>query len=98
MESYKTNCQFSKTFSILQTTARYMYLQSGVPEFLSFLNQGCRIHFHSRPLALVLDIDFDWIMICCQFFQYSWHNGQQAQVAYPSSLLYIKSHGLEDEF
>ena len=54
--------------------------------------------FTHAPLALVLDIDFDWIMICCQFFQYSWNNGQQAQVAYPSSLLYIKSHGLEGEF
>lgn len=54
--------------------------------------------FTHAPLALVLDIDFDWIMICCQFFQYSWHNGQQAQVAYPSFLLYIKSHGLEGEF
>ena len=54
--------------------------------------------FTHAPLALVLDIDFDWIMICCQFFQYSWNNEQQAQVAYPSSLLYIKSHGLEGEF
>ena len=52
MKSCKTNCQFSKTFSILQTTARYMYLQPGVPDFLSFFNQGCHIHFHSRPSSL----------------------------------------------
>lgn len=54
--------------------------------------------FAHIPSALTLDIDIDWKITCCQFFQYHWHNGLQAQAVHPSSLLYIKSHGLGDEF
>lgn len=99
----KHNYQLLSIFKTPSTTTpqyppQFFYLQLVFLIFQVSLIKTVEFTFTHTPLALAFDNDIDWKILCCQFFQYHWHNGLQAQVIYPSSLLYIKSNGLEDEF
>lgn len=98
MKKHKISCRFFKTSSTPKPHPNTSTYSLVFLIFQASLIKAVEFTFIHTRLALALDIDIDWKIICCQCFQYHWHNGLQAQAVRSSSLLYIKSHGLEDEF